>query len=114
MVDARVSAESSADRVQGYYILRMIVLDGGKIAELTFDYLLGYKKIGNLDIHALLSLGCYEINFAGTKDADRDVETLAPQVVPDNIFHYFLDASTEIGTAEEIADAMVGEIMLVV
>ncbi len=56
MVDARVSAESSADRVQGYYILRMIVLDGDKIAELPLYCLFGGKKVGNLDIHALLAL----------------------------------------------------------
>ena len=37
MLNARILAESPADRVHGNYIFGIIVIYGGKVAELSFD-----------------------------------------------------------------------------
>ena len=102
-----IVADVAADRVERHHIFRIIVFDGGEIAEFPLYSLFRCKKICHLNVDTPVGLAGDEIYFARTEKSDRDFESLAAKMIPDNVFHNFLDTAAHVIAAEMVTYPMI-------
>lgn len=114
MCDSGIFTETATDRIHRNYKLRIIVFYGGKVTKLPFDRVRGSEQIGNLNIYPIVCLGSNKVYLPGTKNTDRNVKALSPEMVPHHIFHSLFNTAPDIRSAKIIADTMVRKIVFVI
>ena len=114
MDDARIFWQATADRIHRDDILRVIVAYGPQVAELPRHGLFRAEQVNGLHVKPALAAHGHEVHLPVPEDAHRDLETLCEQVEVDDILHHLLDAAAQVEPAEQVAQAVVGEIKLVV
>ena len=81
MCDSGIFTETATDRIHRNYKLRIIVFYGGKVTKLPFDRVGGSEQIGYLNIYPIVCLGSNKVYLPGTKNTDRNVKALSPEMV---------------------------------
>ena len=114
MDNARIFGQSAADRIHRDDILRVVVAYGMQVAELPRYGLFRAEQVNGLYIEPALIAHGHEIHLPVTEYAHRNLEPLCDQMVVDDVLHHFLDAAAQVEPAEQVAQAVVGEIELVV
>ena len=114
MDNARIFGKSSTDRVHRDDILRVVVAYGLQVAELPRYGLFRAEQVNSLYIKPALIAHGHEIHLAITEYAHCYFEALRDQMVVDDVFHHLLDAAAQVEPAEQVAQAVVSEIELVV
>ena len=112
--NARVFGEFAADRIHGNDIFRIVIAYVAQVSELSCDGFFRTEQIHGLYIELLLSTRGHKIDLTIAQDAYRDFEALYDKVVENDIFYYFLDAAAQVESAEQVAQAVVGEIIFVI
>lgn len=114
MDNARIFGQAATDRVHRDDVLRVVVAYGAQVAELPRDGLFRAEQVNGLHVKRAFPTGGHEIHLSITEYAHRDLEPLCDQVVVDDVLHHLLDAAADVEPAEQVAQAVVGEIELVV
>ena len=112
--DARIFGQPAAYRIHRDDILRVIVAYGLQVAELPCHGLFRAEQVNGLHVElAFISHG-HEVHLPISEDTYCNLEPLRDQVVVDDIFHHLLDAAAQVEPTEQVAQAVVGKIELVV
>ena len=114
MDNARIFGQSAADRIHRDDVLRVVVAYGLQVAELPRHGLFRAEQVNGLYIEPALIAHGHEIHLSITEYAHRNLEPLCDKMVVDGVLHHFLDAAAQVEPAEQVAQAVVGEIELVV
>ena len=114
MDNARIFGQSAADRVHRNDVLRIVVAYGLQVAELPRYGLFRAEQVNGLHVKCPFVSRSHKIHLAVTEDAHRHLEALRDQMVVDDVLHHLLDAAAQVESAEQVAQAVVGEIELVV
>ena len=102
-------------RSHGDNVLRIVVLDGMKIAKLSLSRCLVVDDIGRLYIDAFTSrLGTYKVDFSSLQLSHIYLIAQTYEMLIDDILYHFLNVSFARSSSNGISNAVVFEVKLVV
>jgi hypothetical protein len=109
-----VFGQFAANRIHRDNILWIVILNSLKVAELASDSLIRTEEVSGLDVNGSISPTRDKVYLGGAEDANRNPETLHYKVMIDYVLNNLLNATAEVKTTEQIAQAVVGKIVLVI